>query len=420
MTKNCLQDVKRLSITSGSSLLTVFVASYLLMNYVPTRFFSFSIHSFFLVLVSPYILFSMYRGLNSTFNVKKIFFFFLISLLCSFINNISHYDPIFLRAMLLNVICLFFILFAARDELNLLDNKLEIFLIFYLISSGLLVYLQIFSSDLFYISNFFSGTVKVKYGLGYASSPNLSGAIICWVTSIICAKYIVSKNNYLKYLVAIPFGIFALHFTLSDAALFSFFLVLLVLIFVAIKSAALRKKTLILTSLILLTMIAVKNTESDLDYYLKASSINTSTINTSTINTRVFAAKVAIDAILSHPLWGVGLGQFQYFYHEKNQDLSPESRNLLDSNTLMNPHNAYLQLLSELGLLTTLPFFLYLISILTKGLLANIESKYFQYSLGLLSVCIWMLAHDLFYERFFWIAFGLTLIFSKTIEKERK
>jgi O-antigen ligase len=119
--------------------------------------------------------------------------------------------------------------------------------------------------------------------------------------------------------------------------------------------------------------------------------------------TRWVTARVAMDAARQSPLSGIGLGRFPDYYEANHSKYLKQAA--IDPRARMTPHNGYLQLLAEAGIPATFIFlFVVLITAFRLSRCSNQISISIQASL--FGVMGWLIFHDGFYDRHFWILLG--------------
>lgn len=120
--------------------------------------------------------------------------------------------------------------------------------------------------------------------------------------------------------------------------------------------------------------------------------------------TRVATTKVALRAIGESPITGLGIGRFPEYYlahrNELNLDLDR-----IDPRVRITPHNAYLELASELGL-PALAAFIALIGMSMRNALRNCTPTGIAVSSSCIGLLTWMLFHDSFSDHLFWVLLG--------------
>jgi hypothetical protein len=383
--------------------LIFFIGSYSLINYVPNVFLSVSIHSLVLLMLSTILILTNISKLKIENKIGNFLVFSLLIFISSLYVNFANTSLIILRSMILNFVCLAFVYFAGITNRSTLNDKLISFITIYVLLSAVLVVLQVFVSDKFYLSEYITTTLKIKYGLGFVSSPNLQGILLCYFTSILCVEYLISNKNNFYLLLAICFGLWCVFLSLSRAAWVSFFCVILVIFFKVIGQKKYFKKYLNIFFLLLVLIFSFKLIDTRLDTYI--SSKNNSTvqeiplelplgISTKNIsffsdfssNTRLVSNSIAIEVVRDNFLWGVGLGEFPIFYEKNFLLLTEGFKKALDSRSKMTNHNSYLQILTELGGGFCVLLFYLIALTLVRGISAGIDSPKFKYPLGLLAV----------------------------------
>jgi len=97
---------------------------------------------------------------------------------------------------------------------------------------------------------------------------------------------------------------------------------------------------------------------------------------------------VGIAIIKEYPIFGVGLNNYSYLYNNQNALDYLEDKTVIDENSkYMYPHNGFVQMASEIGIVGTLLFFVYLIYVYYLTMKnADIKYKYFTSTVLLLFI----------------------------------
>lgn len=119
--------------------------------------------------------------------------------------------------------------------------------------------------------------------------------------------------------------------------------------------------------------------------------------------TRLTTLQVAAKAVREYPLTGVGLGRFPDYYMKHHADYLTGAA--VDPRARMTPHNAYAQFLAEAGVPAFLALLVWLGWLLRRASV-NTEPAALALHASILGMMVWLLFHDGFYDRLFWILLG--------------
>lgn len=136
------------------------------------------------------------------------------------------------------------------------------------------------------------------------------------------------------------------------------------------------------------------------------------------VNTRMEQIYKSIQIFESHPLLGVGLGNYPYYAEIKllNNPARPYEKDFVEL-SLSRPHNIFFQLLAETGILGFIPFVVLLLYFLKRDLQrlkAPLKNQIWPYIISSWSVVVYALfnpADTLFITGWFWFLRGIIEIF---------
>ncbi len=431
-------------------LLLVFVATYLLFPY-KTQFAPIAL--FTLVLFPAMFFFAMcvakaYRRDELTLPADIVIFLVAVVLFLTsaVVVHYAHSSPEAIRAMMVAFASFLFVRVAVSPEAL---PRFFILFRYYLIASGILVLLQVFGGEKFYITEWFGGGVpSTKYGAGFSNFVSLGAVLMLWLLCALIGRMVLSDKegsvSDIADWLAVVLGTAGLYFALSRAAHLALFVALVYILAVAWYHRGRRRKGLTIVGVVCSVFALAVWLPNPLSGYMGikhfgglsprttsfepakwwkegCGSISAPTQNFST-NTRIVTSFVALDTLRSAPLWGIGLGEFRERYRECWMRIPAAEQSRLDSRARMTPHNAYLQYASEVGLLPFLGLAFWLLMMFAKARRGTQGDASIPFVAGLLAVMVFMLFHDLFADRIFWIAaaFASALLFGPVIRSSLK
>jgi O-antigen ligase len=119
--------------------------------------------------------------------------------------------------------------------------------------------------------------------------------------------------------------------------------------------------------------------------------------------TRLVTLQVAATAVREYPLTGVGLGHFPDYYMKHHATYLTAA--VVDPRVRMSPHNAYAQFVAEAGIPAFLALLVWLGWLLRRASMST-EPAALALHASILGMMVWLLFHDGFYDRLFWILLG--------------
>lgn len=119
------------------------------------------------------------------------------------------------------------------------------------------------------------------------------------------------------------------------------------------------------------------------------------------IRTRFVTLQVALEALIEHPITGIGLGRFPEYYMRHR---SKYINTVIDTRERISPHNGYAQLASESGLVALFAITLWLMMLFRRGFSTN--PSMLALNTSLIGIAVWLVFHDGLYDRQFWLLAG--------------
>lgn len=232
------------------------------------------------------------------------------------------------------------------------------------------------------------------------------------VLSLIFWKRINSKFLFVAYYFLLIATLLALYFTKSYGGWLGLFGALLFLWF-RIKIPIKRLKYLLIFALL---VILVSVSESDSPKFGRLLDFSTRTSS----STRAEIWQTSLLIIKEHPFWGVGLGNFETIYREYVPRVAFPPLEWL----VVKPHNLYLALWIEMGILG-LASFIWLIIIFFKQGWRKKDNPIVKYALAAM---IALLAHGLVdtpyfkndLSALFWVIVGALAVIARSEWSERR
>jgi len=310
---------------------------------------------------------------------------FLFCSLLSVIFSVYRYNSIVGLVKIFLFIIAFWIVTQATKTIKQLNNLTIALSITALIAS------------IYGIINFFQLhdiTLGVASFFGWR---NIFGGFILLFLPLVLTLYLTTNKKWEKYFLGLTTILLAVnfYFSFSQAAWLSFIVVFLGLIWFLRK---MNKKQLILRLAIILVITTLSIILlPKLHHLLKpmgaeANLEQASSVQSLSIQNRLDYWKTSLEIFYHYPILGVGLGNFKTLYTHFQQNIWSFS---------VSPHNFFLLLLTEIGILGTLAFLIFVISLLRNGIKIIKQSRQndhaiYYISIGLLGSLAASLIHNLF------------------------
>lgn len=259
--------------------------------------------------------------------------------------------------------------------------------IIYYVIFGLTIVNLLYKSQ---ILNFFKPGI-IEYQIGTTSSE---GMFVAVALAIVLSSALNNANTsrtdtILKYSAAAYFIFYIILFTTGRSGYLAMLIVLAFMLMKFIASHTSRKKIMslvLLVSGVLLAMILLMKSETSSNRIKQAiiefqqSEKNANENVVTSIGQRVIFWKNTLQMVPEYFLVGAGTGSFKAAYAKQVSDKSG-----LEGAVTQDPHNQYLKILIEQGILGLVVF----ISILFRSLFQK-KFKEEHYMLGASVICIWM------------------------------
>ncbi len=286
-----------------------------------------------------------YKSLKSIIISTKIYFLILWFILILLVS-IFHTPDLgvaldkYMRFIVLTIVPFFIVLFFLKD-IKSIFYCYTVFIIINLLFAIIAIYLNyntILSGELFRLAIFKGSPI------GFATQMGIS-----FFLALSLMKFKDKKQIALK--IAVLFALLiGLLLSNSKGPLLSLVLCMIVYILLIYDKPIPKKITIFL--LFCLTVLGVFMILPESVTFRYTSIFHSEDIlSVSSLHTRIFLQKKAMEFFLQHPIVGIGLGGFESIFGKG-----------------MYPHNIFLELLAETGILGILPFLFLLIIIFKKGI----------------------------------------------------
>ena len=270
---------------------------------------------------------------------------------------------------------------------------------------------QAFLGSNFYLPSLFGATYVQIYPSGFTIYSNYAAITIVPLIFIVFSRITLIKTDRYSVLFRIVWlmGVVSLYLTLSRAAWLGYFIGMAVFFYLAHKKKGLSFNffRLNLISLVILSIVWIVPSKIDSYEFMgsaQARKWDWPDNSDYSANTRVITAQVAVSEVFKYPFFGLGLGHYPNYYYRNYEKFL--MLNMVDPRNKINPHNGYLQLLSESGVFTFLGMLTLIIYVFVKACRTGPSIRLYPFLGSLMAVLFWLLFHDGFSMRLFWILIG--------------
>lgn len=272
---------------------------------------------------------------------------------------------------------------------------------------------QVLFGEAAYISSWFGRPPNVIYATGLSSFSN-HGAILLLPLLVWTLVINLNRPGWGRSLLWLT-GCVALYFTLSRAGGLALLVAMLVLALRLRDQPGQIRSLIMYAVLALLAATLAWGAPTRIDSYepggvesagrwtKQSSEAKQSSGGDYSAATRLVALQVAAKAVREYPLAGVGLGHFPDYYMEHHATYLTGA--VVDPRVRMTPHNAYAQFVAEAGIPAFLALLVWLGWLLRRASM-NTEPAALALHASILGMMVWLLFHDGFYDRLFWILLG--------------
>ena len=381
--------------------------------YYQTKFFPGSVHSWIMMfgflLMTPALYARSIRG-----DSKVSFDVFLVLLLIAIVTlgyviNISTATYSNFQAYIMMLLTYIYVKQNTNSNTLPFINKLvRVFLLI----NGILIIMQTFTGGYFPAKYLASGDPPLQIASGVSDGPTKNGFLVSFALSIMLANLIFKKLKFsLVDLMIFIIGFVSLILAASRAGLISFGAVLLLgggfAVFQSLRDRQ-YKLSISFLALISFFVAGVLFTISyfNLDYSLLYD-LRDSEAGNYGLNVMVYKTSNFLDASVAERFDGFS------FFHELFVDsplhlfsvgLGAGSFETLNG---LNMHNSWFELLITTGVYGFVIFVVLVSSVVFKALRKKDSIKYVPIIFALLSIMVFMLAHDVLRGRIFWLGLGI-------------
>lgn len=321
----------------------------------------FSVDSTAIALLSILVYFLMIK------NIKKDFLYFVIFLLVIYplyqlytldlIIDLPKYVGSY--SILLSIFLCYFIAFNVAYDTYFV-NKFLSFINYTAIYNGIISIMQIITKKSL-LFNYWDGSILYTVGgtnsyraIGIIGSNNAAGNLGALLFTICCFNFIKSKDRI--SLVACILSVIAIALSQTRVAMLALVIVFILFsIYKAFKFDFKIKKRNIYIGIMLITIISIATYLFGYSVYEELF-INRGNTESSRI---VQFAEVFDNAVLKHPIWGIGLGQWRAYMYYTYDVIN------------LYIHSQYLNVLAEQGVISFLVFVFINLYPLYKILISN-------------------------------------------------
>jgi O-antigen ligase len=347
-----------------------------------------SINFFFISLFTFLIFFFDNRNFKKVFdlNTKLIFFFFFLI----FFVQIAIYGvngfKYFLLIRFLAIICILKYYFLKNDFNNFFNKYLKILSFIFIFIVIDLIIQRTFGVDIFGYKSTIEANINRLTG-PFGNNEYIPGSYIFHICSPAVIYFICNfnkKNFFLKFIIILAVIEFFLLGIFITGERTSFLMAFLSIILLAVFKKNLRLEIVVALIISILTILYISNKNT---YYKERYLIFLETVITKknsvtkTNNTNFFNSQwgahylTSIEIFKSNILLGSGVRSFRVeCSKDKYNNINSESKNIRCST---HPHNFYLEILSETGILSFVIFLIYLISNIVSSLKLLFDEKEF-------------------------------------------
>ena len=406
-------------------LLTAYLALYFVFPYKLLNL-PISLHSVVLLAGTMFLCFVKWAECKNNgrlFSAEDVFLgVVILFFICSaFVVHYAGFSLAGFQPYMFSFLCFYFVK-ETMETLRL--SSISSAALLYLAVSGLLILLQVYAGDVFYIAKYFetSGINPAHQGWGFANFHVVAGGIHMWLLSIVIAFFSLeddpARSRYVPQNLVIAgtaLGSIGLYFAASRAAwLGMLFVYFLLFTFLLIYHKPMKRFLTIflfaLLSVVLANLIFANKTyrlDDKVGFAWNVAVSPFETLKTDvSAHTKLKAWKLAGVLILKHPVWGIGLDQFPAYYAKEYANIDYKNENI-DPELTINASSSYLSYMVEVGLLPALLLFALFGSVLIRGFKNRSDRTSLSYLIGFMGVCVWALPSDYLKERTFWIAFAM-------------
>ena len=241
-----------------------------------------------------------------------------------------------------------------------------------------------------------------------------AGFILLFIPTLILLYFLKTKNQYLKIIKLLSIPIFFYFITTASKSAFIGILITSIIISIYYyRNFKVKKYLYIVSTIILLGIIGIILLYP---YIYKLQNYS--------INGHLLLVKYSFLSFIQHPIFGIGIGTFSYYFGNYIKPLIPFYYNNIDNPPL------YLLWLSELGIIGLMSYIYFLYTYIKlfikfiNGMIKSKDNLYFTILIGFISGFISLLIANFFHSYFSlffnWIFLGTFIGIAHTLYESNK
>lgn len=381
--------------------------------YYQTRFFPGSVHSYImlagLLLIVPSACLAVCRGCFKVSYDYVIVFVMMLLIVFGYVLNISTTSWAKFQSYVLMLLTYVYV--KENTDESTIAFVLKVIKVF-LVVNGVLILFQVFTAGFYPAKYLASGNPPLLIPSGLSDGPTKNGFLVAFSLSVMMAHFIFKKLSFSVFdFFVFVLGLVSLVFSASRAGLISFMAVSLVGSCFAIVQS-LRNNEFRISRVFILAVSCIfvgvvysvdrLGIHMNMLYGLRDPDIGSYGLNViiyklsnfmdSSVLERVSGYSFLLTLICDKPLQfftvGIGAGSFE----------------ILNG---LNVHNSWLELLVATGVNGFLLFVVLNIYQLFRALTGEMALRLTPMIFALISIMVFMMAHDVLRGRIFWIALGI-------------
>lgn len=247
---------------------------------------------------------------------------------------------------------------------------------------------------------------------GGTGDPNEFAAQLLAALPIAVYLFKISKNLVYKIII-ITVSVCTFFYSLLMAGSMSSFLVLgfmIPLVLIRYLSLSFTKSLVVIAIGFLLFITSLLVFEEQLENTEAIKNMLGRTEETGTAYTRFNSWKAGINMFIDKPVLGVGMREYAEY--------SPRYSKTFLSEDSVAPHNIFIELLAESGIIVFVSFLVFLFDLLSKYFNEIRRSDYFWIYLSFVSYVLMGLTIGMTYNKFFWLAIALLMNVHRIIREK--
>ena len=381
--------------------------------YYQTKFLPGSLHSWIMLLGIVFMLPATYeKSANGQIKVSQDFFWVLllaVIIIFGYVINIATATFSNFQAYIMMLITYVYVKHNSDEQTLVFINRL---VRWFLLINGILIILQTLTGSYFPARYLASGNPPLEIASGVSDGATKNGFLVAFSLSMMLASLFFKqlKFSFFDFLIFI-IGLISLVLSASRAGMLSFGAVVLFgSLFSIIQS--LRDKRYRLSQFFILFFIIIAFGGFFIISYLNLNfemlyEIRDSETGNYGLNVMIYKASNLVDGSIEERFYGFLF--FKKLIVESPLHLFSVGYGAGSFETLngLNIHNSWFELLITTGLFGFVIFIALLVSVTFKAFKQQDSIKYTPIFFALLSVMVFMFAHDVLRGRIFWLGLGI-------------